>query len=292
MNWLSTKRKIEISPEIAGQVKKVLFEYGQSVQKGQPLYLLDDAFYQAQYKAAQSDFAYNKMTYQRLLKVANAGAISSQALAKAQTDYLDSEAKLKVIAVDLDKAEIKAPFSGVISASQVDVGQFVTTGEPLTSLVDKTDLVVRFAVPEQYFNQLALKQPVILTCDAIKSNNYHGIISYISPSIDPNSRTVMVWANIPNTHKELTPGLFVHVSANIGDKENAILIPQEALIPTVEGNDVFIIKNNKAYKKALDVGDRVGSQIIINHGLNIGDDVVIKGQEKLSAGRIVRVISK
>jgi len=287
---LFAKEKVDISPQISGQIKKVMFQYGETVQEGQPLYQLDDALYQAQLQEVKSDLAFNKMTYQRFLKLAKTGAISKQDLDKVKLDYQDAQSKFNVLSVELAKTEIKAPFSGVIGASQVDVGQYVNVGASLVSLVDKTNLIARFSVSEDDLSQISQNQIVTIQTESAPNRSFQGQVNYVSPSIDPNTRTVMVWANVPNPTNQLAPGLFVHVKLTIGDEKNALLIPQEALIPTVEGNNIFVIENGKAYQKPVMIGQRVGGDVVIQKELKSGDEVVIAGQEKLANGRSVRVV--
>lgn len=289
---LYAKHKVDISPQIAGQIKAVLFHYGDHVQEGQVLYKLDDSLYKAKLQAAQSDLAFNKITYERFLKLMNTGAVSRQMIDRVKSNYLDAESKLNVVKVGLGNTKIKAPFSGVVGASRVNVGQYVTVGESLLSLIDKTNLIVKFSVPENNLNQIAKNQLVTLRVNNIPNHLFQGVVNYISPSVDPNTRTVMVWANVPNINNQLAPGLFVRVTLTIGNKKNAILIPQEALIPTVEGNDVFIIRHGKAYQQSIVVGDNVDNNIIVLKGLKAGDEVVVQGQEKLTNGRSVSVLSK
>ena len=292
MGSLDAAEKVDISPQIAGQIKAVLFKNGDTVQKGQVLYQLDDSLYLAKLQAVQSDLVFSKITYQRFLRLMNTGAVSKQMLDKAKSNYLDAQSAFAVITVDLKKTMIKAPFSGVVGASLVDAGQYVTVGQTLLTLVDKSNLVVKFSIPENKLNAVSLNQPVMVRSDTTPGHLFQGMVSYISPSIDPTTRTVMVWATVPNVNNQLAPGLFVHAQLTIGDMKNSLLIPQEALIPTIEGNNVFIVKHRKAYQQSVEIGDTVGDNVIVLKGLTVGDVVVTAGQEKLSSGRSVKVLSK
>lgn len=291
MGSLSAKQSITITPEIAGKIEPVLFQYGQMVKKGQPLYQLDDQLFRAQYSAAQSDLHLSQLTYQRNLQLIRQNAISKQALDKVRSTYQDKKSELRVLQVKLNKMLIKAPFPGVIGASKVDGGQYVSVGEPLVKLVDKADLIAKFSISEQYLDQVKVGQQVIVRSSAFAKQTFTGSVVYVSPTVNSSSRTVMLWANIGNPNLLLAPGLFVHVALTIGVKKNAILIPQEALIPTVEGNDVYVIKKNKAYKHSVKVLQIIGNKVQIIKGLRIGDTVVALGQEKLVNGRTVKVLS-
>ena len=163
---LYAKRAIEINPQIAGQIAAILFKYGQTVKKGQLLYQLDDQFYQAQYRATKSDLHLSEITYRRTQKLVRHDAISKQALDTAHSAYQDALAKLQVNKILLEKTQIRAPFSGIIGASNVDAGQYVKVGQSLVQLVDKADLIVKYSVPEQYLNQLAVEQALAVSSSA------------------------------------------------------------------------------------------------------------------------------
>ena len=220
---LSAKKSITISPEIAGKIHTVLFQYGQTVRKNQPLYQLNNQLFQAQYLAAQSNLHLSQLTYQRALRLIRRNVISIQSLDQAQSTYQDKKSALKVLQVKLNKMQIKAPFSGVIGASKVDAGQYVSVGEPLVKLVDKADLIAKFSVPEQYLRQVKIGQKVTIKSSAFLRQTFTGLVTYVSPSIDPDSRTIMIWADIPNPNLLLAPGLFVHVALTIRVKKRCHL---------------------------------------------------------------------
>jgi len=286
-----SKQTVNINPQISGQIKSIVFKDGQAVKKGQVLYQLDDSFYQAQYAAAKADLQLAHFTYERNLILVKKKIVSQQAFDQAFAIYQHNQAKLQESAVQLAETKINVPFDGVIGASQVSLGQFVTTGDALVELVDNVHLVVRYSVPENYFEQIQLEQTVQITSSAYPGKIFQGKVSYIAPTIDPETRTLPVWADITNSESLLVPGLFVNVQEQIGIIPQAIVVPQAALIPTIDGNDVYIIKNNIAYKKAVVVGNTFGEQIIIKSGLSAGDEVVIAGQEKLSEGTAVAVVN-
>jgi len=289
---LHAKQAVEISPQVAGQVQAISFKYGATVKAGQSLYELDKQLYEAQYQATKSDLHLSQRTYQRTQQLAKKHYVSQQDLDRARSDYQDKLSALNAMQVRLKKMTIYAPFSGVIGASKVDVGQFVATGKALVQLVDKASLTVRFSVPEQYLNQLLTGQAITITGSAFPGQLFRGKVSFVSPTVDPASRTVIVWGEINNSKLQLAPGLFVHVNLTIGTEPHALLIPQQALMPTISGNNVFIVQHGKAYQRAVTIGQMFGNQVRIKKGLRLGETVVTLGQEKLSNGRIVRVVTK
>lgn len=280
---LYATKHVTISPEVAGKIKSIDFQYGEPVNKGQTLFSLDDQLYKAQYLAAESDLHLSQLNYTRQLKLSKANAVAQKALDDALADLNDKKSALNVLKIKLAKMQIKAPFSGFISASQADVGQFVSVGESLATLVDKKHLTVRFSLPQRYWGQVKKGQ-------VVRVKSHKGVVNYISPMIDPKTRTFMVWATLTNPKFALTPGLFVKVKLMLGKEKGVLLVPQTSLIPTIEGDSVYIVKNHQAMKKTVLVKQLFGSQAQITKGLKVGDVVVVQGQEKLSSGRSVKVV--
>ncbi|MEM9243078.1 MAG: efflux RND transporter periplasmic adaptor subunit [Pseudomonadota bacterium] len=286
---LYANREIEVSTQVDGLVDKILFTNGDQVKKGQLLYQLDDKLDQAKVAAMQAALTLSEITYKRYSTLVKGSAVSQEMLDKATADYKSKQANLNVAQTELEKMRIQAPFAGTIAASKVNIGQFVEEGTDLVKLIDKSSVTARFSVLQHYLNTIKLGQRVKITSTTFPKQFFNGKVTYIAPSIDNQTRTVMVWAQIPNKDLKLAPGLFVHIQLQIGMDKNAILIPQEALIPTVEGEDVFIVKNGKAYRKAITTGQTFGDQIVVSKGLQAGDTVVTLGQEKLSDGKPVNI---
>lgn len=286
-----SKQTVTISPQINGQIKNILFKNGQAVTAGQLLYEIDDQLYQAKYAAAKADLELSRITYQRNLALIKRRMISKQAFDQTLAIYQRNQANLQASQVQLAETKITAPFSGLISASQVSVGQFVQVGDVLVNLVDNLHLVIHYSIPEDYLNQVKLGQAAQITSSAVPNKTFNATVNFVSPTIDPQTRTLPVWAELLNTEALLAPGLFVNVQQQVGVIAKAILIPQAALMPTVEGDDVFIIKNKQAYKKSVITGNTVDNQVVITQGLQANEQVVIAGQEKLANGSQVTVVT-
>lgn len=288
---LYAKRTVNIAAQIGGIIQNINFVYGQKVQKGQALYQLDDSLYQAHYQAAKADLRLSTLTYNRVVRLSHGNAVSKEEADKAIANYRDIQAQLKVAQTQLQKMHIMAPFTGVISASHVDKGQFVQPGEMLATLTDKTLLIARYSVPEQYLAQLKIGQKVIIKSSAYPKELFTGSVIYISPTINSTTRTITLWAEIPNPANLLSPGLFVSITHYLVKQQPTLVIPAQALIPTVSGNNVFIIRNNKAIQQSVIIGESLNSNIEIKKGIQPGDIVVIAGQEKLQQGTPVRVLN-
>lgn len=282
----------KLSPEIGGVIAKFYADNGQHVRIDQPIIQLDDSIHRTQLKAAEADLAFSKQRYQRIEKLAKSGGESKQVLDNALAELQLKQADLAVKKSQLDKMVIKAPFNGILGARKVSVGEYVAVGEELIDIVNKQNLKVKYSVPERYLPQLKLEQPVTLTSSSYPNQVFVGKLSFISPSIDIDSGTVPLEAILSNSEERLVPGLFVQVLHNLGNKQQVLVIPQACLIPSFEGFNVYRVIDNKVVSTPVSVGTRLLNWVEITQGLQLGDRVVLAGQQKVKDGSLVTSVLK
>jgi membrane fusion protein (multidrug efflux system) len=119
---------------------------------------------------------------------------------------------------------------------------------------------------------------------------YEGKVIYIAPTIDVSTHSIALQAEIPNTENLLTPGSFVHITQNLGEINNAVVVPRQSLVATINGSKIFIIKNNKAEQLEVSVGESTADLVEIKNAKILGEKVVIAGQEQLQNGSLVKIV--
>jgi membrane fusion protein (multidrug efflux system) len=174
----------------------------------------------------------------------------------------------------------------------VSPGDYVQPGQTLVNLEDVSSVKVDFRVPEARVGRLSVGQSVAVRVDAIPSRTFSGTIAAMDPRLDESTRTALVRARVPNPRGELLPGMFARVAVVIGERPNAILIPEQAVVPI--GNDAFVYRvvDGKAAMVKVVIGQRGAGEAEILSGLNPDDLVVIGGQMKLRDGAAVNVINQ
>ncbi len=281
---LIAANQVTISPEIAGKIAKVAIQAGQTVTKGDPLFQLDDAIQQAELNSVTANLNLLKVTYQRNQVLAKKGATSLQELDTAKANLLAQEAALSAKSVQVEKMLLRAPFSGKVGAPAVSVGQYVAVGDALITLVDQKHLQVSYSVPENVLAQLKIGQPVSIATSAFLHQTFNGKVIYIAPDIDPATRTISVRAKVDNPNEQLSPGLFVSVKQNLGVAQNALVVPQQAIVADISGPQVYVIRKGHAYLTAVKTGSSDHNRVQIIKGLQAGDHVVSVGQLRLKNG--------
>jgi membrane fusion protein (multidrug efflux system) len=286
---LHSNESVVIRPEIGGRVATVLFEEGQRVTTGTPLIKLDQTIALAEVHQAEAALELSRANHQRTTELFERKAASAanrdQTLAALRAD----QANLELAQARLAKLTLTAPFDGVLGLRKVSVGDYVTPGQDIVNLEDIEPLKVEFRIPERYLGSLSVGQTVAVTADAFQGRSFAGQVYAIDPLVDENGRAVVLRARLPNQEGVLRPGLFVSISLVVGERENAVLIPEQALVPQGSQQLVFKVADGKAVLTPVKLGERRNAMVEIVQGLARGDVVVTAGQIKLRDGVAVTV---
>lgn len=288
LGTLSAVQNVTISSEVSGRIAAINFKDGQSVAKGMPIVQLNDQQAQADYQTAVTEYKLALQKYNRSKNLVNE-AISKQDFAILQADVATKESAVQSKLADLNAKKVVAPFSGVLGAFQVQAGDYVNAGAPLVTLVNTTQLRTDYNIPEQNLPELKIGQLIKIATSAYPNKIFYGTVNFISPLVSPDSRMVAVQALIDNSKGPLSPGMFVHLSEELGTIKNAIIIPAAAITADIKGYYVFKVEGHKVAQTYVTTGMQVGARTQILNGLQVGDIIVIAGQQKLQDGSTIEV---
>ena len=287
---LRADEAVVIRPEIAGRIERIAFDEGQSVKKGSLLATLDAAETRALVASSRAQAGLDKQRYERAADLKKKGFISQQALDELQSAYTRSLAKQREDEAKLAKSEIRAPFSGVAGLRQVSEGAYVAAGTDIARL-DKIDqLKLDFRVPETYFAQLKTGLAVNVAVDAFPQHGFPGKIYAIEPAVDEQTRTVLARARVANPELKLRPGMFARVQLTLGVRENAVWIPEEAIVPRGQESYVFRVVEGRVELVQVQTGTRKVGEVEIMKGIAAGDLIVTEGTQRLAPGMQVSII--
>ena len=276
---------VEIKSEIDGTVEDIQFEEGQAVTAGQPLVQIDAHKLRATLAKAEADLTLAQATRQRYEQLVQAGAVSRQELDQVVATFGANKATVDLMKEELREASIDAPFEGVIGARLISVGQFVSRGASLTWLIDPDPMKAEFHVPERYIGQIRVDQPIQLATAAYPDQRFEGRIYFIDPQVDEATRTVLVKARLPNTDGRLRRGMFVDLKLTVGAREQAIVVPETALIFQGDLVSVYVVDQAQTVQpRQVTVGERMPGMVEITSGVAAGDVVIIEGTQKLRPG--------
>jgi len=222
--------------------------------------------------------------------LAKSNFISGQAKDEAENNLRVAEASLQLAEAKLAKTEIKAPFSGVIGLRVVSIGDYVKEGSDVVNLEAIDPLKVDFRVPEIHMKQVKVGQPLEIALDALPGKTHEGRVYAINPLVDATGRSIVIRALVKNADTTLRPGMFARVRLITKDQQDALVIPEQAIVPQGDEWYVFRVVDGKAQRTRIAVGQRRDSKVEIVNGLAAGDVVVSAGQLKLRDGTPVALV--
>lgn len=286
---LRSDESVTLRPEVAGRITAILFQEGQRVTKGATLVRLDAAINLADVQQVRANLALAKSKYERAVDLSGRNFISSQARDEAKNNFEVAQAALALAEAKLAKTELTAPFSGIIGLRVVSVGDYVKEGADLVNLEAIDPIKVDFRVPETFMRDVQVGQAVVVALDALPGKTYDGRIIALNPLVDAGGRALVIRAQVRNQNAVLRPGMFARVTLITRSEKEALVLPEEALVPQGTEQFVFRVADGKAVRAAVTTGQRRDSKVEILSGVNKGDMVVIAGQIRLRDGVSVRV---
>lgn len=290
---------VEVTTEIGGLIKNILFTAGSPVNKGDILVELNADTDIAKLESLQAALTLAELTYKRDKDQFNAKAISKATLEASATDFKSKQAQVAEQTSIVAKKTIRAPITGRLGVAGINVGQYLNPGDRIVTLQALDPIYADFSIPQKALAQIALQQTVEVSVDTYPGKIFRGKITSIDPKVDPKTLNILVEATLNNPNQELVPGMFASVEALLGQPQEYITLPQTAVSFNPYGEIAFIIKETGKDDKGnpiltvtqnfITVGETRGDQIAILKGIQPGDLVVTTGQHKLKNGSRVKI---
>ena len=281
-------QSIELRPDVEGRLVRILVREGSPVAQGTALFKIDDAELKAQVDQieAERDLARQSLTRTRDLLQQKA---SSQAeLERAEATMRSNEAQLERLKTRLARTVVRAPFAGVMGQRFVSLGDYVTSDTRLAALQTVSPQRASFQVPERYAEQLEPGQNVTFRVAALPGREFTGKVDFVDPIVQLPGRTIMVKARVPNPRRELQAGMFIEARLATATRPNAVVIPEDAVLPLQGSNFVWVVADGKATRRQVELGVRTPGFVEVKSGVERAEQVVVGGQERLAEGAPVQ----
>jgi membrane fusion protein, multidrug efflux system len=294
---LRSRRGVVLRPEVSGRITQLNFNDGQRVRKGQLLVQFDDQLPLAQVQQSMAELSIAQANQKRNQELVAQNFISQRSLDESAANLQVAQAKLSLSQATAARLKILAPFDGIVGIRQVNVGDYLKDGADIVNLEDIDAIFVDFRLPERFLAKVKPGQTAMLDMDALPGRKYSAKIQAIDPLIDANGRSVGIRGCIDNRQLQLRPGMFARVNAVFGVRENARVVPEEAIVP--QGGKQFVIKVVPgdtpkvlvSQRVEVKVGLRSPGKVEVLDGLEPGDMVVVAGQQRLQRdGTVVNVV--
>jgi len=286
---LLANEAITVTARDTGIVTRVMIEPGALVAQGAVLAELDDREVRADLEAARATRSGAQLAYDRVVALGKGGNAPQSRIDEVKSQRDVAEARVRSLEAKLQDLKITAPFAGRVGLRRVSVGALVQPGSVITTLDDTASMRLSIKVPERLLASLATGADVTARSDIFPGRVFSGRIEEIDSRIDPQSRMVEMHAKIPNGDGVLKPGMFVALAVESARRENALLVPEGALIPEGDRQFAFKVLDGKAKRVEVTIGLRQGGEVEVLTGLAAGDVVVTEGTQKIQDGAPVQV---
>ena len=273
-----------IAPQSGGRIQKINVEVGDYVGKGQILAEMD----RVQLDQAKLRLSNAETELGRLKQLYEQGGL-------AQSDYEAAELNYKVSKSTYDNLVentiLRSPITGVVTARYYDRGDMYGMASPIFTVQQITPVKILVGISEGDYTKVSKGDKVTLSVDALPGKTFSGTIKRIYPTIDPMTHTVNVEVQVPNTDRQLRPGMYAKVNVTFGHNRS-IVVPDAAVV-RLQGSgqrNVFVVEDGIAVQKEVSLGRHFDGQYEILSGLEEGEQVVVKGGSALRNGAQVEII--
>ena len=293
---LRARQSVLLKPEVSGRITKLGFTDGQRVKRGQVLVQLDDSLQAAQLQQAEAQAGIARTQLQRNRELLAQSFVSESVVDQAKAALQVAEAQVALNRAQLERMKVTAPFDGVAGIRSVNLGDYVKDGSDLVSIEDASTMWVDFRLPERYVPRLKLGQSVELGLDALPGRSFGAKVEALDTQLEANGRSMLVRARVDGgdaAKGELRSGLFARVRVLFSTRQNALVVPEEALVP--QGGKQYVIRiidgaDGRPVAKRIEakLGMRIPGKVeLLNtgaDGVKVGERIVTAGQAKLMRG--------
>ncbi len=284
-----------IAAKQSGNIARINFAEGQFVRGGSILVELESreraadtegARAEIQQSRAAADEIRQQLDRTRALRAtgnapeARVDQLESQ-LRAAEGRIRQNESRLRAADARFDDFKITAPFDGRVGLRQVSLGALVQPGTAITTLDDVSKIKVEFSIPEQYLGQLRQGLSVVALTPAYPGREFRGEVTAIDTRIDPATRAARLNATFTNTDDNLKPGMFLTVSLAIATRDNAVIVPEDALVAEGARQFLFIVVDGKAVRREVKLGVRMQGRVEIADGVTPADTLIVRGLQRV-----------
>ncbi|UTF61418.1 efflux RND transporter periplasmic adaptor subunit [Gilvimarinus sp. DA14] len=281
-------RSVSIRPRVAGQIESVHIQPGQKVTKGDVLFSLDSRDEALALRNAQLELADAERLLQRYRQTKDSGAVTQSALDDADSAVARARIAVDRSQVNLAYQQVLAPFTGYVGFTDIDPGAWVDTSTALTTLDDRSQLLVTFSLPELLLGQIDVGQEIELSTWRQKDAIAAGEVVEIDSRVDDSERMFRVRAHVDNSDDTLRPGMSFRIALSLLGNEYA-LVPEVSLQWGARGSYVWAVVDGVAQRRVATIVQRLAGKVLVDVNLPEGALVVLEGIQMLREGMPVRV---
>ncbi len=280
-------RRAVLAAEVAGTVEKIHVDEGSRVASGRVLVEVDTRSLRQRLAEAEAVHRHREAMHQRAERLLAKKSITEQQYLDAVTERDVAVAQLETVQLELAKSRIAAPWSGTVAVKRVEVGDYVVPGQPVVELLDVRRLKVRAPAPASDVPYLRRGLAAEVRLDIYPGEVFHGEIARLAAELAAAARTLDVDVEIPNSDGRLRPGMFARLEFPRRTLQDAVLIPLAAVVELEDERVVYVVEDERAVRRTVELGAVLGGEVVIASGLAAGEQLIVEGQQQVSPGQRV-----
>jgi len=281
----------DVIAKVEGEIREVLVEEGDEVEKGQILARLDGDRLRLELNESRARLRKMQRDFERNKDLREKGLLSEGDYEKLQYDLESLQASYNLASLELDYTQIRAPISGVISERFIKLGNTIRVNDPLYRVTSFDPLVAYLHVPEREYQQISADQPVAIDIDALADMEILAGVTRVSPIVDPETGTFKITIEIRDESRRIKPGMFGRMSIVYDRHENVLQVPRSAVMEEMGIESVYVVEDDKAVRRIVKTGYGENGMIEITDGLDDSDNVITVGQVGLKPDATVTIIN-
>jgi len=288
---------ITVSAQEGGLLVRFFADKGERVGRGAPIAKIDDQILRAQVEEARASADLDRERYLRQKQLWEEERIGSE-ITFLQTRYQaeQSAARLELLEARLERTVVRAPVAGVLDDRYVDAGEIVSPGTQIARVIDTSRLKITGGVPERFGPFVSVGEQARITFDVLPGREFEGKIAFAGATVDPGNRTFPIEILMDNPDGAVKPRMIANVRVATETLEDVIVVPQEVIIRTELGYQVFVIGERDgtpvAEAREIRTGPSFENRVVVESGLAAGDRLVTKGHQLVDAGDRVQVVGE
>ncbi|PEN05546.1 efflux transporter periplasmic adaptor subunit [Longimonas halophila] len=285
---LRADESIDLSVETAGRITSMDLPEGQTVSAGTLLLSVSNDDLYAEQRRLQAQLELAEAREERQARLLEEGGVSQETYDATQNDVEVLQADLDQVGARIAKTEIRAPFTGQLGLRYVSEGSYISPDTRIATLQRIDPIKVDFSVPEKYAGRVEAGQPITFS---VRNSNEEHTASVIAtePRVNNETRSLRVRARASNDGNGLRPGTFADLTLTLGAVDDALVVPNFALVPNLGVQRVFVYRNGQAQPQEVTIGTRTSDLVEITEGLAPGDTVLTSNIQELRPGRPIEV---
>lgn len=292
---VETSDDIMISAEVSGKIISYNVREGDEVRKGQTILKIDDAKLSQEKARLEAVTAQSKENYERLKKIYEEDNIGSELdYLNAKYAYEQNRSALESIKVDLENTSIKAPFNGKVEEKMMNVGEMVSPGTPVVRLIGTENYKITSGVPARYSDAIKTGDKVDVWFDTQASDTLEGTIRFVGTSINPRNRTFQIEIDLPSGINQYKVDMITNIRLKTYEQEEVVVISEEFVYSKDNHYVVYVASEDEsgqmiANEIPVELGMNYKTNVIIEDGLNVGDQLITIGSAFLDQGTRITV---